>query len=148
MVSLIYLPEPLPLFFSKHLALIRDAGSIQVFAGEAYILEGGIWGGTGEGEVTVVAKVMPVNARSRRPTSVPSLQYESSPGMMDVGGLFFYFEAVCSAQIFRNGKRRKKCLYEVAACAPYSAVLSTEERAAWGGGAHEGAGARPAGSWN
>ena len=43
--------------------------------------------------------------------------------------------AVCSAQIFRNGKRRKRCLYEVAACAPYSAVLSVEERAAWGGGA-------------
>ena len=38
-------------------------------------------------------------------------------------------------EIFRNGKRRKRCLYEVAACAPYSAVLSTEERAAWGGGA-------------
>ncbi|WP_296782160.1 filamentous haemagglutinin family protein [Variovorax sp.] len=28
----------------------RDAGSIQVFAGEAYILEGGIWGGTVAGE--------------------------------------------------------------------------------------------------
>ena len=38
-------------------------------------------------------------------------------------------------EIFRNGKRRKRCLYEVAACAPYSAVLSVEERAAWGGGA-------------
>ena len=38
-------------------------------------------------------------------------------------------------EIFRNNKRRKRCLYEVAACAPYSAVLSTEERAAWGGGA-------------
>ena len=38
-------------------------------------------------------------------------------------------------EIFRNGKRRKRCLYEVAACAPYSAVLSTEERASWGGGA-------------
>ena len=38
-------------------------------------------------------------------------------------------------EIFRNGKRRKACLYEVAACAPYSAVLSTEERASWGGGA-------------
>ncbi len=31
--------------------------------------------------------------RSRRPTSVPSLQYESSPGVMDVGGLFFDFDA-------------------------------------------------------
>jgi len=38
-------------------------------------------------------------------------------------------------EIFRNGKRRKTCLYEVAACAPYSAVLSIEERASWGGGA-------------
>jgi len=38
-------------------------------------------------------------------------------------------------EIFRNGKRRKRCLYEVAACAPYSAVLSVEERASWGGGA-------------
>ena len=38
-------------------------------------------------------------------------------------------------EIFRNGKRRKRCLYEVAACAPYSAVLSVEERASsWGGG--------------
>ena len=42
---------------------------------------------------------------SRRPTSVPSLQYDSSPGMMDVGGFFLIFEAVrtafdgrCSAQ--------------------------------------------------
>ena len=31
--------------------------------------------------------------RSRRPTSVPSLQYESSPGMRDVGGFFLDFEA-------------------------------------------------------
>jgi hypothetical protein len=36
-------------------------------------------------------------AGSRRPTSVPSLQYESSPGVMDVGGLFFEFEAVRTA---------------------------------------------------
>ena len=38
-------------------------------------------------------------------------------------------------EIFRNAKRRKACLYEVAACAPYAKVLSTEERASWGGGA-------------
>ena len=31
-------------------------------------------------------------AGSRRPTSVPSLPYESSPGVMDVGGLFFDFD--------------------------------------------------------
>ena len=41
-------------------------------------------------------------ARSRRPTSVPSLQYESSPGMMDVGGLFFDFR--CSAQVQEAGR--------------------------------------------
>ena len=33
-------------------------------------------------------------AGSRRPTSVPSLQYESSPGEEVVGGLFLDFEAV------------------------------------------------------
>ena len=38
-------------------------------------------------------------------------------------------------EIFRNNKRRKACLHEVAACAPYAKVLSTEERASWGGGA-------------
>ena len=32
-------------------------------------------------------------AGSRRPTSVPSLPYESSPGMMDVGGRLFDVEA-------------------------------------------------------
>ena len=31
-------------------------------------------------------------AGSRRPTSVPSLQYESSPGTMDVGGFFSDFD--------------------------------------------------------
>ena len=42
----------------------------------------------------------PAAVRSRRPTSVPSLPYDSSPGTMDVGGLFFEFEANsgCSAQ--------------------------------------------------
>ena len=40
-------------------------------------------------------RLKPANkqVRSRRPTSVPSLQYESSPGMMDVGGLLFEFDA-------------------------------------------------------
>ena len=33
-------------------------------------------------------------AGPRRPPSVPSLQYESSPGTMEEGGLFFNFEAV------------------------------------------------------
>ena len=37
-------------------------------------------------------------AGSRRPTSVPSLPYESSPGTMEVGGLFFDFD--------RNAPRR------------------------------------------
>ena len=46
-------------------------------------------------------------AGSRRPTSVPSLQYESSPGMMEVGGLFFYFEAVRTdlTEMLRAGHR-------------------------------------------
>ena len=45
-------------------------------------------------------------AGSRRPTSVPSLQYESSPGVMDVGGLFFGFEAVLDGNAPRRPSRR------------------------------------------
>ena len=33
-------------------------------------------------------------SRSRRPTSVPSLQYDSSPGMMDVGRFLVDVEAI------------------------------------------------------
>ena len=46
-------------------------------------------------------------AGSRRPTSVPSLQYESSPGTMEVGGLFFEFEAVRTdlTEMLRAGHR-------------------------------------------
>ena len=46
-------------------------------------------------------------AGSRRPTSVPSLQYESSPGTMEVGGLFFEFAAVRtdSTEMLRAGHR-------------------------------------------
>ena len=46
-------------------------------------------------------------AGSRRPTSVPSLQYESSPGMTAVGGLLFDFEAVRtdSTEMLRAGHR-------------------------------------------
>ena len=33
-------------------------------------------------------------AGPRRPPAVPSLPYESSPGMMDVGGLLFDFECI------------------------------------------------------
>ena len=42
-----------------------------------------------EAKVKAEAKV-----RSRRPTSVPSLQYESSPGEEVVGGFFFDIGAV------------------------------------------------------
>ena len=45
-------------------------------------------------------------AGSRRPTSVPSLPYESSPGVMDVGGLFFGFEAVLDGNAPRRPSRR------------------------------------------
>jgi hypothetical protein len=37
-------------------------------------------------------------ARSRRPTSVPSLQYDSCPSHDDVGGLFFDFEPIHSCR--------------------------------------------------
>ena len=40
----------------------------------------------------VTALVEYVLCASRRPTSVPSLQYDSSPGTMDVGGFFVDFE--------------------------------------------------------
>jgi hypothetical protein len=44
----------------------------------------------------------PEDARSRRPTSVPSLQYDSCPSDDGVGGFFFEFEAIrCSAQARR-----------------------------------------------
>ena len=46
-------------------------------------------------------------AGSRRPPSVPSLPYESSPGMMDVGGLFFDFEAEMLRAGHREGQRRR-----------------------------------------
>lgn len=36
-------------------------------------------------------------------------------------------------EIFRDDKRRKRCLYEVAACAPYSKPMTTEQSVAWGG---------------
>ena len=45
-------------------------------------------------------------AGPRRPTSVPSLPYDSSPGMMDVGGLFFDFEAVLDGNAPRRPSRR------------------------------------------
>ena len=45
-------------------------------------------------------------AGSRRPTSVPSLPYESSPGMKAVGGLFFDFEAVLDGNAPRRPSRR------------------------------------------
>ena len=49
-------------------------------------------------------------ARSRRPTSVPSLQYDSCPSHDDVGGFFFEFE--CSAQVQKasEGSLRYACL--------------------------------------
>ena len=46
-------------------------------------------------------------ARSRRPTSVPSLQYDSCPSHEVVGGFFSEFEAIrtprCSAQAQQEG---------------------------------------------
>ena len=47
-----------------------------------------------------------LEVRSRRPTSVPSLQYESSPGVMDVGGLFFEFGAVRTVSSEYDAPRR------------------------------------------
>jgi transmembrane 9 superfamily protein 2/4 len=47
--------------------------------------------------------VAPNPVRARRPTSVPSLQYDSCPSHDDVGGFFFEFEAIrCSAQVRTN----------------------------------------------
>ena len=48
-------------------------------------------------------------AGSRRPTSVPSPPYESSPGMVAVGGLFFDFEPDLTEMLragHREGQRR------------------------------------------
>ena len=42
-------------------------------------------------------------ARSRRPTSVPSLQYDSCPSHDDVGGLFFDFEPIRVETAIRAG---------------------------------------------
>ena len=45
-------------------------------------------------------------AGSRRPTSVPSLPYDSSPGVMEVGGLFFEFDGNAPRRPSRRATRK------------------------------------------
>ena len=64
-----------------------------------------MWGRKRSDAVMVVSAV---EVRSRRPTSVPSLQYDSCPSHNEVGGLFFEFEAVRAASSDRDVPRRCK----------------------------------------
>ena len=105
----------------------KDAGAMINFAEAGLLLQGSavVYGRKVDGVHALVYRVLELlrtgqkekekaekkaAVRSRRPTSVPSLQYDSCPSHDDVGGFFFEFE--CSAQVQKasEGSLRYACL--------------------------------------